>query len=127
MIRKTLPVLLLASATASAAEAPEQRVVRDVRMFERVDLGDGISVVAFGVMEDSRCTPRNLCLRDDRLVIDTVLTWRDGEREAPFAVGTRYPVPGGSVVFAGTTTPPSDTGAIRLKEYRLDFVFVPER
>lgn len=96
-------------------------------MFERVHFGDGVSIVAFGVMEDSRCADRVLCFRDDRLVIDTVLTSPDGEREAPFAIGTSHRVRGGIVTLAGTTTPASRAGAIQLGKYRFQFVYTPDR
>lgn len=115
----------LVSTAALAAGGADFEQVRDVRMFERVRLGPDVSVVAFGVMEDSRCTDPILCFEGDRLVIDTVLAWRGKEREVPLQLGVPHRLPGGTVLLAGTATPPNRQGATRLGEYRLDFVYYP--
>lgn len=115
--------LLSSGALAQSGDAVFEQ--RDVRMFERVALGDEVSVVAFGVMEDTRCKDYRLCFAPDRLVVDTVLSWRGYEREVPLVLGVPHRVPGGTVTFIRTATPASDSGAIALKFYRMDFVYEP--
>lgn len=115
------PTILLA-APALASDAPTTFQASDVRIFERINLGPDVALVAFGVMEDSRCASRNFCFdEDDTLVIDTVLSWRGKEREVPLTIGQPHRLPGGTVTMVATSTPPSAQGAIPLRRYRLTF------
>lgn len=121
---KTAALALTLVSTAAVAQSDAAVFeARDVRMFERISLGDDVSLIAFGVMEDSRCAKPRLCFEDDRLVIDTMMVSRGIEREFPMELGVRYRLPGGTLMLADTSTPASENGAIALKHYRLDFVY----
>ena len=121
--------LILAAGAASlmpiSASAQEQRdVAIDVAFFDRVEIGD-VEITPFGIIEDSRCLDYRLCFRRDRLVIAAILHRYDGSiREIPLRLDELTPVPGGALLLVNSGTPPVRNGAIPLRKYNLDIVFV---
>lgn len=120
---------ILAAGAASlmpvSASAQEQRdVAIDVAFFDRVEVGD-VEITPFGIIEDSRCLDYRLCFRRDRLVIAAILHRYDGSiREIPLRLDELTPVPGGALLLVNSGTPPVRNGAIPLRKYNLDIVFV---
>ena len=121
--------LILAAGAAllmpMSISAQEQRdVAFDVSFFERVEIGD-VEITPFGIIEDSRCLDYRLCFRRDRLVIAAVLHRYDGSiREIPLRLDELTPVPGGALLLVNSGTAPVRNGAIPLRKYNLDIVFV---
>ncbi|MHA6333718.1 hypothetical protein ACXYL9_08530 [Qipengyuania sp. CAU 1752] len=115
--------LFLASAIAGAS--PPFTTVEDVPIFRRVQVTPEISVVAFGVIKDSRCTDPTFCFRDDSLRVAAIVSYRGREREivldwdSPVQVGT------GELYLMSAGTPANPNGAIRLEKYRLKLGYRP--
>lgn len=101
-------------------------LAEDVAMFERRQLNPELSLVAFGVMEETRCRANMLCLDPGRLVVAMVVSWRGQEREVPMELGSPVRVGGGTLTLVSTATPATGTGAIQLKRYRLTFAYSEE-
>lgn len=111
--------LLLAASLAATVE--------NVAIFERVAVTEDISVVAFGVIEDTRCKDVSFCFRDDELRIAAVLAWRGREYEVVLDWDRPLRVGDGQLYLTSAGTPANPNGAIRLKKYRLKLVYVPDR
>ena len=111
--------MLLAAALASS--------VTDVPIFQRVALAEDISVVAFGVIEDSRCSDPAFCFREDELRIAAVLNWRGREYEVVLDWNRPLVVGDGYLYLTSAGTPANPGGAIRLERYRLSLAYVPFR
>ena len=124
-LARTAAVLALLGAGPASGEGPGFNQGKDVRMFERAELGREVWVTAFGIRRDTRCTERTMCLRDDRLVVAVVVSHRGREREMLLELGQPVEFGDGTLTLVSTATPPSDTGAIALKSYRLGLRWQP--
>ena len=122
---RTIAVMIMLATGPAAAQSADFYQRSDVRMFERVEFGRDISVTAFGIRHDTRCTERNLCLRGDRLVVAAVVSHRGRDREMLLELGEPVQFGDGTLTLVSTATPPSDQGAIALKFYRLDLRWQP--
>lgn len=121
-----MSALLLASAAAIAAAASAP-VTTSVEMFDRVELPAGLSLYTVGVLDDTRCPDRDLCFRDEKLVVATVVM--DGRRRTGVAMELSVPmrVYGGWLTLVSTTAKPREYGAIPLSEYGLTYLFEPDQ
>lgn len=119
-----MPALLISGAAlmAAAASAP---VASDVAMFEPVALARDLALYPVGVLEDSRCRTRELCLREERLVIATVVIEGRQRRGIAMELGQPQRIAGGWLTLVATTAQPRENGAIPLSEYGLRFIFQP--
>lgn len=110
--------VMLAAATGPVAE--------DVVMFEQVDLFEGPKVYTIGVLEDTRCPDRELCFREESLVVATVVV--DGNRRTGVAMELNVPlrIAGGWLTLVSTSAQPRQNGAIPLSQYTLTYVFEPD-
>lgn len=113
-----------AAAIAAAASAP---VTSQVAMFDEVELPAGLSLYTVGVLDDTRCPDRELCFREERLVVATVVM--DGRKRTGVAMELGVPlrVYGGWLTLVSTTAMPRENGAIPLAEYGLTYLFEPDR
>ncbi len=78
-----------ASSVVCVLAAGSISVANDVPIFERVEVAQDVSVVAFGIIEDSRCASREFCFVEERLVVAVIVS--DNEpffNEAEFAART---------------------------------------
>lgn len=117
-----IAVILAASPPAKAQSA----AVRSVGFFDRVATGP-ISFSAVNIFYDDRCVDPELCFRSDDMAISVVLFQQSGLSERIMRLGRPVRVPGGTLVLTGVGAPPSPRGATPLDQYRLTFVFTPER
>lgn len=119
-----MPVLLISSAALLAAASTP--VATEVTMFEQVDLFEGPSLYAVGVLADTRCPDRELCFREERLVVATVIF--DGERRTGVAMemGVPFRIADGWLTLIETSARARENGAIPLSEYGLTFLFEPD-
>lgn len=119
-----MPITLLASAalalTAGSASASVQ-----VPMFERAEFGEGVSLVTYGVVTDTRCPEPRLCLQDERLIVVTIITVRGKGKEHAVELGVPLRVADGWLTLVSTTARPQLNGVVRLSEYDLTYVFEP--
>lgn len=123
-MRSLIAVAAGAALLAPASAQDTRDAVFDVAFFERVAVGE-VEITPFGIIEDSRCRDYRLCSRRDRLVIASVLHQFDGRvREVPLRLNELTPVPGGALLLTDAGTPPVRNGAIPLRKYDLDIVFV---
>ena len=127
-IRFALAALALAFCAQSSPAFAQDRVpttIRGVSIFTELPLAPEVSVTTFGVIRDHRCVKPKLCFDDNRLVVAAVITEGQRQREVSLELGVPYRLETGTVTLIGTSTPPSDAGAIRLSKYSLDFRFEP--
>lgn len=110
-------------ALIAGAAAP---VISIVDMFDQIALPDGRSFYTVGVLDDTRCPDRELCFRDEKLVVATVVM--DGRRRTGVAMELGVPlrISGGWLTLVSTTAKPRENGAIPLSEYGLTYLFEPE-
>ncbi len=122
---KPIIAAIIALAMSASASAQDRRdTAFDVAIFDRIAIGE-VEITPFGIIEDSRCLDYRLCFRRDRLVIAAVLHRFDGSiREIPLRLDELTPVPGGALLLVNGGTPPVRNGAIPLRKYNLDIVFV---
>lgn len=125
-LARTAAVFALLAAGPAPAQSTGFYQRNDVRMFERAELGRDVWVTAFGIRQDTRCTERKLCLRDDRLVVSAVVSHRGREREMLLELGRPVQFADGTLMLVSTGTPARDAGAIALKVYRLDLRWQPD-
>lgn len=119
-----MPAAIFASvALALAAQSAPASASANVPMFERAELDDGLSLVTYGVIRDTRCPDPALCLQDERLVVATVIRWNGREREYPVELGVPLRIAGGWLTLVSTTARPQLYGATRLDRYGLSYVF----
>ena len=119
-----MPLSLAMSAALALSLTSGPGFATDLPMFERAELDQDVSLVTYGVLEDTRCRDPELCFREERLVLAAVVTSDGAYREAiALELGVPVFVAGGWLTLTGTTAPPRDNGAIPLSEYALDFVF----
>ncbi len=118
-----MSISILLPLAAAALTGGATWLAEDVAMFEKRQISPNVSVVPFGVMEESRCRPDRLCLDRGRLVIAAVVSWRGREREVPLALGAPVRVGTGALTLVSTATRPTGAGAIQLKRYRLTFAY----
>lgn len=116
--------LLSSAVMLAAASGP---VATEVAMFEQVDLFEGPSLYTVGVLEDTRCPDRELCFREERLVVATVVF--NGKRRTGVAMEMGVPlrIAGGWLTLIATNARARENGAIPLSEYGLTYLFEPER
>ncbi len=110
---------------ASMLIAATPAALVDAAIFERVELTEDLSVIAFGVIEDTRCAEPKLCFKDDRLIVAAVVSYRGFDSEVAMELGEPIFLEDGSLTLTDTATPASENGAIQLKKYQLEFVFEP--
>lgn len=115
----------LLSTAAIAQDKRETFEARDVRIAERVELGDDIALIPLSIWEDSRCEDRRLCFGENRFIIDAMLTERGQDRKFPMEMGVAYPVAGGTLALVDAGVPANDDSAIALFKYRFRFVLKP--
>lgn len=119
-----MSISLAASAALALSLTTGPGFAADLPMFERAEVDDGVSLVTYGVLQDTRCRDAELCFREERLVVATVVTYAGGYREAiAVELGVPVYVAGGWLTLTGTSARPRDNGAIPLGEYALDYVF----
>ncbi|ABC63140.1 hypothetical protein [Erythrobacter litoralis] len=109
--------MVLAAALASSVE--------NVPIFQRVAITDDVSVVAFGIIEDSRCSDVRFCFRDDELRVAAVLAYRGREYEVVLDWNRPLRVGDGLLYLTSAGTPANPNGAIRLEKYRLSLAYEP--
>jgi hypothetical protein len=116
-------ILIYGTALLAAASGP---VASTVEMFDGVSLQGDLSLHTIGVLEDTRCPDRELCFREEKLIVAAALF--DGKRRAGVAVQMGVPtrVPGGWLTLVSTTAKPREYGAIPLSEYGLTYLFEPD-
>ena len=121
-----MPMTLAASAALALSLTSGPGYASGLPMFERAEVEQGISLVTYGVLQDTRCRDAELCFREERLVLAAVVTFDGGYREAvAVELGVPVYVAGGWLTLNGTTAQPRDNGAIPLSEYELDYTFEP--
>ena len=118
-----MTIAILLPLAAAALTAGATWLAEDVAMFERRQINPDLSVVAFGVIEESRCPAETLCLDPGRLVVAAVASWRGREREVPLELGTPVRVGDGTLTLVSTATAATGQGAIPLQRYRLTFAY----
>ncbi|MGQ7828936.1 hypothetical protein [Altererythrobacter sp. Z27] len=118
-----MPLFAIGSSLTLLAAASAAPITSEVAMFERVALEGGLSFYTVGVFEDSRCPDRELCFRDEHLVVAAVIV--DGSRRKGynFELGVPQRVPGGWLTLLSTTAKPREYGAIPLSEYGLTYIY----
>ena len=118
-----MSTFMMSGAVMLAAAGP---IAADVAMFELVDLFEGPEVYTIGVLEDTRCPDRELCFREESLVVATVVF--DGNRRTGVAMELNVPlrIAGGWLTLVSTSAQPRQNGAIPLSEYTLTYVFEPD-
>ena len=107
---------------ASLFAASATGVALDTGIFDTVLLADDLIVTTYGIIEDTRCPNPELCFREERLVVATVIEYRGEEIGLVASMGEPIILEGGSLTLIGTTTRGSDD-AINLEDYRLDWSF----
>ncbi|RZV32021.1 MAG: hypothetical protein EX262_08190 [Sphingomonadaceae bacterium] len=115
--------LFLASALAGAPQA--LATVDNVPIFRRVHITDEVSVIAFGIIKDSRCTGPEFCFRNDTLRVAAIVSYRGQEREIVLDWDRPVQVGPGELFLMSAGTPPNPNGAIRLENYRLKLGYRP--
>lgn len=119
----SISVTLGAATLLAAASAP---TVSSVAMFEQVPIGQGPAIYPAGILQDTRCPDQELCFRDERLIVATVLIDdQNFRRGVAMELGVPIEVPGGLLTLVGTSARPREYGAIPLSEYRLTYLFEP--
>ena len=119
-----MPMSLIANAALAISLTSGPGYATGLPMFERAVVDDDVSLVTYGVVRDTRCRDPELCFREERLVVATVVTFGGGFREAiAVEMGVPVYVAGGWLTLTGTTALPRDNGAIPLSEYSLDYEF----
>lgn len=108
--------LLLATAPAYAA---------DSAIFDRIELADDLAITSLGIISDTRCVDAEFCFEEERLVVSAVIEYRGFESEVAVEMGEPILLEEGTLTLVATATPASDSGAIQLRKYRLDFAFEP--
>ena len=122
-----MPMTLAASAAIALTLSSGPGYASGLPMFERAEVEQGVSLVTYGVLQDTRCRDAELCFREERLIVATVVTFDGGYREAvAVELGVPVYVAGGWLTLNGTTAQPRDNGAIPLSEYQLDYSFEPD-
>ena len=111
-----------AAALLAAASAP---ITSEVAMFERVAIDSELRLYPIGILADTRCPDRELCFRNERLVVAAVVF--DGNRRTGLAMEMGVPlrIAGGWLTLVSTTAKPRENGATPLSEYELTYVFEP--
>ena len=119
-----MPTLLMSSAVLLAAASGP--VATEVAMFEQVDLFEGPKIYTIGVLEDTRCPNRELCFREESLVVATVVF--DGNRRTGIGMEQGVPlrIAGGWLTLVSTSAQPRQNGSIPLSEYTLTYLFEPD-
>lgn len=113
--------------TASALVASSAVTYSEIEMFEPVELADNLSVVAFGVAEDTRCKSSDLCFEKDRLAIAVLVTENGKRRGVEMELGEKLQLSNGTLQFTASSTPPTGRWATDFKKYRVSFSFEPNR
>lgn len=109
-----------------SAAPPGPSRVENVAAWERISFEDGPTIIAASIVEDSRCYSQDLCFDDDRLIVG-VIVFEEGQWHDVLApLGADIPLRSGSLKLTSTATPPSNSGAIPLGDYRLNFEFSPK-
>ena len=122
-----MPMTFAASAALVLSLTSGPGYASGLPMFERAEVEQGISLVTYGVQQDTRCRDAELCFRKERFVLAAVVTFDGGYREAvAVELGVPVYVAGGWLTLIGTTAQPRDNGAIPLSEYELEYVFEPD-
>ena len=116
-------LLMSGAALLAAASGP---AATEVAMFEQVDLFQGPKLYTIGVLQDTRCSDRELCFREERLVVATVVF--DGNRRTGVAMELDVPlrIAGGWLTLVSTSAQPRANGSIPLSEYSLTYLFEPD-
>ncbi len=109
----------------AAATAASPAIINDVAVFEPVPVTDNLSITAYGVIKDSRCERFGFCNDNDTLIIAAVLMDHGQRRGVQMELGKPVQVRGGTLTLSSTATPPEEYSAIPLKDYLLDYTFVP--
>jgi len=99
----------------------------NIGMFESVQLDPDVSVVAFGVVEDTRCRDVELCFEDNRLIIAVLVTDGTDRKGYELELGQPLELANGSLELTGTSTPATGRWATDFKKYRLDFTYRAKR
>lgn len=120
MFESLLAPVLMATATANAP-----MVAENVAMFDVTQMSPEVAVMAIGIVEDSRCTDRELCFVEERLAVSAAVTDGPQMREVVLELGVPLQLNNGTLLFSSTSTPPSDAGAIELADYSMDLIFTP--
>ncbi|MBD2842009.1 hypothetical protein [Erythrobacter rubeus] len=124
-IRSALAMAGAAALAASATAQDSYYAVYDVAFFERVAVGE-VEITPFGIIEESRCTDRELCRKNDRLIIAAVLHSGTAVREIPLVLGRATRVPGGFLRLTRSGAEPVRYGAIPLGRYSLDIEYISD-
>lgn len=121
--RLALALSIMFALNAAPAHA-ERYVTGGVSFFERVAVGF-VEVTPVNIFFDDRCVDRRLCFKRDTMEISVVMHTAQGLREVILRTGQPVQVPGGLLMLSKAGTAPSNNGAIDLKKYRLEFVYIP--
>ncbi|MEM7779973.1 MAG: hypothetical protein AAF697_06240 [Pseudomonadota bacterium] len=113
----------IAMLVSSPAEA-QTETASGVAFFERVEIG-GLDIAVANVFYDDRCARSDLCFRRNSMAISVIMFTDEGLREVVLTLGEPASVPGGTLTLTNVGAPPKESGAIPLKEYRLELEYVP--
>lgn len=122
-----MSLIALGSSLSLLAAAAPPPIISDVAMFERVAIDSDLEFYTIGVLDDTRCSDRELCVRDEKLVVAAVVI--DGRRRTgvTLELGVPLRIAGGTLTLVSTTAVPRLYGAIPLREYGLTYVFERDR
>ena len=112
-----------ASSVVCVLAAGSISVANDVPIFERVEVAQDVSVVAFGIIEDSRCASREFCFVEERLVVAVIVSDHGNEREYALEMGRPIQLQDGSLELVATSVAGNGPEATPLKQYQLDYTF----
>lgn len=119
------PAFAAAGAIFFSASGPAAIHVQDVAAYDRVSFEDGPVLITAIIIEDSRCTRRDVCLKDNELVVGVVVLEEGRWHDALLPMGVEVPLKTGTITLDSSSTPPVDSGAIDLRKYRLNLTFKP--
>lgn len=122
-----MPYPAITSALLLLASSGAPTLVQDVAIFEPAPITENLSVTAYGIIKDSRCADFGFCSAQDALVVAVVVLDHGQRRGVQLELGEPIQVSGGTLTLASTPTAPSDNGAIPLKDYVLNYTFIPSR
>ena len=118
-----MSLIAVGSALALLAAAAPPPIISDVAMFERVEIDSDLKFYTIGVFDDMRCSDRELCKQEEKLVVAAVVI--DGRRRTgvTLQMGVPIRIAGGTLTLLSTSAKPRLYGAIPLREYGLTYVF----